>query len=224
MPAKNGYDKIQYPRKCEHCDYVSNNPSMYHYHKKTHEPIPEGQICEHGCGRPATVLNTHGKYTCLPKAQQCPEYKKQQASRVANQWLNPGNDDRRQATKEKFAEHCSGNEVARDKMRRAIKKKWGDFTPEQMKDRRHYARRIRQRAQKWAKEQGYELGQQTFHVDHKLSIYDAWCAGLPESIVNHPANLQVIESKKNSSKGAKSILTVDELLKLIEKSKNANTV
>jgi hypothetical protein len=194
---------------------MSNNPSMYHYHKKTHDPIPEGKLCDHGCGNLATVRGTGGKYTCSAVAQHCPEYLKQHSERVANQWLN-GQTDRRQATKEKFIEHCSGNVVARNKMRDAIKKKWGDFTPEQMKDRRHYARRIRQRAQKWAKEQGYELGQQTFHVDHKLSIYDAWSAGLPETIVNHPANLQVIESSKNCSKGAKSLLTVEELLKLIE--------
>jgi len=84
-----------------------------------------------------------------------------------------------------------------------------------MKDFRHYARRMRSRAQKWAKEQGYELGQQTFHVDHKLSILDAWHAGLPESVVNHPANLQILEAKRNSSKGANITITVEELLRLI---------
>jgi len=45
--------KITYPRKCNECDYVSNNPAMYHYHKKTHEPIPVGTLCKHGCGFPA---------------------------------------------------------------------------------------------------------------------------------------------------------------------------
>lgn len=84
-----------------------------------------------------------------------------------------------------------------------------------MQDYRHYGRRVRSRAQKWAKEQGFVLGQQTHHVDHKLSIWDAWKAGLSESIVNHPANLQILDAKANSSKGAKSSLTVDELLKLI---------
>ena len=59
------------------------------------------------------------------------------------------------------------------------------------------------------------LGQQTYHVDHKLSVFDAWKAGLSESVVNHPANLQILEAKQNSSKGAKSSITVEELLKLI---------
>jgi hypothetical protein len=48
-----------------------------------------------------------------------------------------------------------------------------------------------------------------------LSIFDAWKAGLSENIVNHPANLQILEAKKNSSKGSKSILTVEELMRLI---------
>lgn len=83
-----------------------------------------------------------------------------------------------------------------------------------MKDFRHYARRVRGRAQKWAKEQGYVLGRQTYHVDHKLSVFDAWKAGLPEKIINHPANLQILTAKQNSSKGAKSSISIEELLKL----------
>ena len=76
---------------------------------------------------------------------------------------------------------------------------------------------MRKRAQQWAKEQGYELGVTTYHVDHKLSILDAWKANLPAEIVNHPANLQILEAKQNSSKGSKSSITIDELLKLISR-------
>jgi len=188
---------------------------MHHYHKKTHTPIPVGTLCWQGCGRPATILNTHGKYTCLPKVQQCPEYIKKHSIRVASTW--DGDVKRKEKTKERFFEHCCGNTKVKEKQMATLKKKWGDFTPEQMKDFRHYARRIRSRAQKWAKEQGYVLGQQTYHVDHKLSVFDAWKAGLSESIVNHPANLQIIEAKANSSKGAKSSIKVSELLELIGK-------
>ena len=46
---------IIYPRKCEHCDYISNNPAMYSIHKKTHQPIPDGQLCDHGCGQNAIM-------------------------------------------------------------------------------------------------------------------------------------------------------------------------
>jgi len=214
---KGSKNKIQtgivYPRKCDHCDYVSNNPSMFHYHKKIHDPIPHGKLCDHGCGQKATSINTNGKYTCLSKYQYCPMYKKLLANRTEKSWISA--DDRKKKTKDTFFEYCYGNDEVKEKQKATLKKKWGNFTPEQMKDYRHYGRRVRSRAQKWAKEQGFVLGQQTYHVDHKLSIWDAWQAGLSESIVNHPANLQILDAKANSSKGAKSSLTVDELLKLI---------
>jgi len=206
---------IYYPRKCEYCGYISNNPSMYHYHKKTHSPIPEGTLCWKGCGNPATVLNTRGRYTCLPKVQQCPEYIKQHSIRVSKTW--EGDIARKEKTKEIFFKYCCGVPDVMEKQKTTLKKKFGDFTPEQMKDYRHYARRIRSRAQKWAKEQGHTLGQQTYHVDHKLSVLDAWKAGLSEEIVNHPANLQILEAKINSSKGSKSSITVNELFELISK-------
>ena len=212
MPAPKDYIKIQYPRKCEHCDYVSNNPSMYHYHSKTHQSIPAGTLCNHGCGQLATVINTNGKYTCLPLAQHCPEYLRKHSSRVKKQW--EGAEQRKEITRLTIDTRLNTKENI-EKRKQTLKEKWGDFTPEQMKDFRHYARRIRARAQKWAKEQGYVLGQQTYHVDHKLSILDAWHAGLSAEIVNHPANLQILEAKQNSSKGSKSSITVEELLQKI---------
>ena len=212
MPAPKDYIKIQYPRKCEHCDYVSNNPSMYHYHSKTHQSIPAGTLCNHGCGQLATVINTNGKYTCLPLAQHCPEYLRKHSSRVKKQW--EGAEQRKEITRLTIDTRLNTKENI-EKRKQTLKEKWGDFTPEQMKDFRHYARRIRARAQKWAKEQGYVLGQQTYHVDHKLSILDAWHAGWSAEIVNHPANLQILEAKQNSSKGSKSSITVEELLQKI---------
>lgn len=204
---------IQYPRKCTHCDYVSNNPSMHHYHKQTHDPISLGQLCDHGCGQHALYRGTGGKYTCQLVSQHCPEYINQHSRRVAKQW--EGDNDRKEKTKERFFKYCAGVPSIIDKMKETKRKKFGRLTPEQAKEYRHYARAIRERAQQWAKEQGYVLGPQTYHVDHKLSILDAWHAGLSADIVNHPANLQILEAKQNSSKGAKSSITVNELLKLI---------
>ena len=204
---------ITYPRKCEHCDYTSNNPSMYHYHKRVHESIPEGQLCNQGCGSAALFRGTGGVYSCSKVSHHCPEYIKRHSERVTAQW--EGAVERKEKTKETFFEYCYGNDEVRARQKATLKKKFGDFTPEQAKDFRHYARRIRQRAQKWARDNGYTIGQQTFHVDHKLSILDAWYAGLPEEVVNHPANLQILEAKQNSSKGANSSITVDELLKLV---------
>jgi len=204
---------ISYPRKCSECEYVSNNPSMYSYHKKTHDPIPAGQLCDHGCGEPAQYRGTGGVYSCSQVIQHCPGYVSKHSERVKSQWI--GADSRRVATRETFLTHCSGVPEVLAKQKATLQKKWGNFTPEEMRNFRHYARRIRSRAQCWAKQEGHVLGQQTYHVDHKLSVWDAWHAGLSEEIVNHPANLQILEAKKNSSKGAKSQLTLDELMQLI---------
>lgn len=219
MPKSKNYDnwvKQNYPRKCEHCDYVSNNPTMYSYHKKTHEPIPDGQPCNHGCGQTALFRGTGGKYTCAVVAQHCPEYTRKHSLRVKEQWQRSDSIKRKEETKQSFVGRLHNEETVAKQIK-TKREKFGTLDPVKAKEYRHYARAIRQQAQKWAKEQGYELGKQTYHVDHKLSIIDAWNAGLSADIVNHPANLQIIEAKKNSSKGAKSSITLDELLSLIKR-------
>lgn len=182
---------------------------MYHYHKRIHEPIPNGQLCNHGCGFPAQYRGTGGIYSCQKVSQHCPAYIKQHSERVKQQWVNAT--ERKEKTKESLVDRLHNVETV-GKMKQTLKKKWGNFTPEQMKDFRHYARRVRSRAQKWAKDQGYVLGQQTYHVDHKLSVREAWLVGLSEEVVNHPYNLRILEAKANCSKGSKSTLTVDQLL------------
>lgn len=214
MPLLKSYKKIEYPRKCDHCDYFSNNPQMWHYHKKTHDPIPEGQMCGHGCGKPALFRGTGGKYTCMKVSQHCPEYIKQHSERIKSQWHYA--DERKKATKKSFIERLHNKETI-EKQIKTKREKFGTLDPERAKDYRHYARFVRQRAQSWAIKQGYILGQQTYHIDHKLSVLDAWKLNLPEHIVNHPANLQILEAKENSSKGSKSIITIEELYKLIKK-------
>lgn len=214
MPAPKNYQKIQYPRKCSHCDYVSNNPQMWHYHTKTHNPIPSDKLCDNGCGNHANFFNTKGRYTCVKVAQQCPEYIKTHSDRIKDHWTRPDALSRKEQTKKSFIDRLHNTQTV-DKIKETKRKKSGLLTPEDAKNYRHYARAIRQRAQIWARENGYNLGQQTYHVDHKLSILDAWNAKLPLEIVNHPANLQILEAKENSSKGSKSIITVEELYALI---------
>ena len=204
---------ITYPRKCSHCDYISNNPAMYHYHKKTHSSIPENTYCYFGCNCKAEYRNTKGNYTCKEQYSECPAYLLQLSNRSKSSWKN--DNARKEKTKKSFIDRLH-NQKTVEKMKETKRKKYNTLMPEIIKEYRHYARYIRTKAQQWAKEQGYKIGKQTYHVDHKLSIKDAWCAKLSIKIVNHPANLQIIEAKKNSSKGAKSILTVEELLILIE--------
>jgi len=215
MPASKNYNKIQYPRKCEHCDYMSNNPQMWHYHKQTHEVIKQGQLCEQGCGKPAMFKNTGGRYTCCKVTQHCEAYTKIHSDRIKEQWKRPESVERKiKATHTLLKTACTPEAV--NKMKETKRKKSGLLTPEDAKNYRHYARAIRQRAQIWAKEQGFLLGQQTYHVDHKFSILDSWHANLPAEIVNHPANLQIIEAKENTSKGRKSSITLEELNNLIK--------
>lgn len=215
MPAPKDHIKIQYPRKCNHCDYTSNNPQMWHYHNKTHDPIPAGQLCDHGCNCLAKFRGTGGVYSCSKISHHCPEYIRVHSERVKSHWQRPESAQRKIDAKATLLKTACTPEAV-NKMKETKRKKSGLLTPQDAKNYRHYARAIRQRAQIWAKEQGYEIGQQTFHVDHKLSILDAWHAGLPESTVNHPANLQIIEARQNSSKGSKSTITVEELLMLAD--------
>lgn len=209
---------ISYPRKCNCCEYVSNNPQMWHYHKQTHDVIPLNQLCDHGCGNPAKYKGTGGVYSCSKISQHCPAYIKKHSDRVKSHWQRPEATDRKiKATATLLETACTPEAI--EKMKKTKKIKSGLLTPEDAKNYRHYARAIRQRAQQWAIEQGHSLGQQTFHVDHKFSILDAWNAKLPASIVNHPANLQILEAKLNTSKGSKSSLTLDELMRLISESR-----
>lgn len=214
MPAPKDYIKIQYPRKCNHCDYISNNPQMWHYHNKTHDPIPEGQLCDQGCGQPALFRNTNGKYSCRVTTYQCDSYIKKHSTKVKQQWSSPEAVARKEQTKKSLIERLHNPESV-NKSKETKRKKSGLLTPEDAKNFRHYARAIRQRAQLWATDNGYKLGHQTYHVDHKLSILDAWKLNLPAEIVNHPANLQVIEAKRNTSKGSKSSITVEQLYEMI---------
>lgn len=207
--STNKKEKIAYPRKCVHCEHISNNPPAFHFHNKKHKAIPQNEICHFGCGEKAKFRNTSGKYTCQEKYTKCPAYLEQLSERIRKSWIG-ANDRKKQATE--ILNEYAYTEEAKAKSKATLKEKYGDFTPEQMKDFRHYARRIRARSQRWAKDNGHIIGQNTFHVDHKLSVWDAWKAGLSEEVVNNPANLQILPAKENESKGSKSIITVEQLL------------
>ena len=215
MPSSKGYIKIKYPRKCSFCDYISNNPSMWHYHNKTHEVILEGQLCNFGCGQSAKFRNTNGTYSCCKKSQLCPQYKLELSKRVKEQWARQESNERKKKTRETFLKYCSGIPKVIEKRKKTLAKKFNYLNEEVSKDFCRYGRRCRVLAQRWAKEQGYELGQQTWHVDHKLSIWQGFQSKIPPSIICHPANLQILSMNENTSKGYQSSITVIELLKMI---------
>ncbi len=77
---------ITYPRKCEFCDYISNNPAMFHYHKHIHEPILDGTLCDIGCGRLGKFRRTNGKVACEQNSHHCPAYIAAHSQSVKQQW------------------------------------------------------------------------------------------------------------------------------------------
>jgi len=203
---------IKYPRKCPKCDYVANNPQMFSYHKRTHEPIPEDAKCHFGCGNKAIHRNTGDKLTCKKKWADCPEYLKKLSERIAKSW--EGNIERKKITKKIFEEQVVYNRQAREKSIKSIKEK-AILLPKDAKNYRSYARKCRKIAQQWAKENNYDTGRQTYHVDHKLSLLDCYYAGLSVNVASHPANLQIMPASENASKGRKSIITVEQLLEAL---------
>lgn len=49
------------------------------------------------------------------------------------------------------------------------------------------------------------------HLDHRLSITDGFCNGVPPEIVAHPANLALVRAQDNLIKGSKSTITLPRL-------------
>lgn len=57
------------------------------------------------------------------------------------------------------------------------------------------------------------LGRNKNHIDHKYSVYDGFINNIPIYIISSLYNLQILDEKSNISKGKKSIISKDELLK-----------
>ena len=55
------------------------------------------------------------------------------------------------------------------------------------------------------------LSEDPHHVDHIVSIYDAFMNDVPPEITGHISNLQCLPAKVNISKGNLSWLTVEQL-------------
>ena len=207
-------NKITYPRKCKHCDYIANNPAMYSYHNRTHKEIPLGSKCHFNCGKSAKFRNTGGKLTCTEKYQDCLGYLEELSKRTKNSWLDSL--DRKEKTKESLRRRLHNDKTVLKQMK-TKREKFGIITKEDARDYNHYAAYIRRRARKWAKSNGHKLGLLTYHVDHKFSIFDSWHANLSEDIVNHPKNLQIMSAKENSAKGPNSSISLAELLSYSKK-------
>ena len=204
-------NSIKYPRKCDTCDYVSNNPSMFHYHKKTHSSL-DNKFCR--CGNAATHIGTMGKYRCNQNPHLCPLYLEEHSARIKEHWERPSANQRKIDTAASTIERLCTTEM-RKKVSITRRTKTGLLTEEKRKVYRRYAHACRKLAQLWAKDNGYEIGRQTFHVDHIYSVLDGFTNGVEPAIISHPVNLRILEAKTNSSKGPKSEMTLEELMEKI---------
>ena len=211
--SSNKKEKILYPRKCNHCEYVSNNPAMWHYHNKTHDSIPEGRLCDHGCGNQAIYVNTNKTYSCTRVSQHCPKYRTTHSERIREQWV--GAEERKASTAE-LLKSRNYHKGSLDKAKQTRRSKPLSLKFEDIPHYRIYARKARKLAQAWARSNGHEIGKLTYHVDHKVSVLEGWNNKLPLEVISHPANLQILEARENSGKGAKSCMTVEELLTMIK--------
>ena len=196
---------------------------MWYYHKQIHDPIPENQLCDHGCGNSALFRGTGGKYTCVKISHRCPEIIKNNSERVTKQWASPLAEQRKEDARRSITQRLH-NEETYQKSSSTKKKNYvkSGMCEQKAKEFKYYSKYVRAMGRipnkEWALSQGYTVGKFTYHVDHKLSVFDAWKAGLPEEVVNHPMNLQIVEYKTNLSKGRKSSITVEELLESIKAS------
>ena len=214
--SKNKKPCLVYPRKCNYCDYMSNNPSMWHYHNQTHSPIPEGSMCEHGCQRTALFRGTGGKLSCEKISQRCPAYIERHSKRVQEQWQSEKSIDRKAQTTKLFLETCAYNEVSRQKLREVLRNKLKSMTPTEAQEYTVYSRAARRLSRRDMDKLISKVDYKTYQIDHILSLYDCWRLGLSIDIAAHLANCKIIHRSQNASKGKKSWISLDALQEKIQ--------
>lgn len=193
--------KITYPRSCL-CGYQANNAGSWSYHQRIHEPVPEGQLCQHGCGQPATLKNTGGVFVCVPGNNQCPTLKEAISKRVTNDWI--GADERKSQTKVEFFKSCHTNSCI-EKIRITKRKKL--LIQDTSKDRRRYNRQVHAISQTSLKNftdvinpEGHVIGRFSYHLDHMVSKHAGFLLGIPATYLGSVQNLEVISQRENNSK------------------------
>jgi hypothetical protein len=180
---------------------------MWHYHQRTHQPIPADQQCEFGCGQQAQFVKTSGKYSCSEVTQHCPGYTKSHSKRIKSQWDENDWDDRKAFVSSlmKNPEFAAKQVEAakKTKLEKILSLEWSD-------DRRSYYTAVTQLTYRTYQEHAaiinpdnLELGRTSYHLDHRVSKFIGWLLGIPPEILAHPDNLEVISYSENTSKGKK---------------------
>lgn len=60
-------------------------------------------------------------------------------------------------------------------------------------------------------------GPLSYHIDHKYSVFEGFKNNISHEIIGHICNLEMLEYNKNTSKGEKCSITLEQLLEHIEK-------
>lgn len=60
-------------------------------------------------------------------------------------------------------------------------------------------------------------GPKEYHLDHKYSVFEGFRNKVPVEVIGHICNLEMLPYNKNTSKGEKCSITLDELKELIRK-------
>lgn len=216
---------INYPRSCEICGYAANNPAMYFYHKKTHDPIPEGTLCYRNCGKLATVCRTNGKYVCSPDLKDCKSYIEKLSNSIKNMWADEKYDKRKKQNGERVrAWSKETRQIANEKQ--TITKRNKRLSLEQTYDRKKYGRAVHYHSQKnyrLNKEvinpDNNEIGLRKYHLDHKVSQFVGYLIGIPIDIISSVENLAIIPAQINTVKCSKCSLHPLKLLEMVNADK-----
>ena len=81
-----------------------------------------------------------------------------------------------------------------------------------------YTEKVRKLSEKNFRQGGIpnqEMRKQGWHLDHMVSIKECYMNELPVDMAADPLNLQVVPPKYNLQKGARSTMTVGELIEEI---------
>lgn len=193
--------RIEYPRSCGSCSKVFTTPAGWYYHQNTHVE-PSGQLCSYGCGLLAVRQTSGGVWCCSDNGNQCPSKRAEISERVTNDWkkterIRPGHLMMSFSEEKRKLIGKKGSDTKRKKL----------LSQDNTSCRKRYNRVVHtlsQQALKWNESinpQNLPFGRDAYHLDHQVSKHVGYLLNIPPEIIADAANLKVIASYNNTSKG-----------------------
>ena len=199
---------------------MASSPQTFSYHKRVHKSIPDGKLCDGGCGKPAMFVNTKNKMWCVAEYQQCPQYIIDLKSRTTNSWKDA--DDRKAKMVETLSDPAirakNAAAVRAGKRRRLIITE--NESPKEMKQYKRLVHSLSQATyhehQSIINPDNHKIGRRDYHLDHKVSKHVGWLLQIPAKYIASCHNLAVIPSTINEGKGPTCSIFPSTLLELCE--------